>query len=364
MLYRENRRTGDKISIIGLGASSIAESGEKEGISALVKAFENGINYYDLAAGESACFPYYGEAFKGVRDKVLYQVHFGADYASGAYGWTTDLEKVKRSLSWQLESLKTDYIDYGFIHCMDELSDWQSYVEGGVLDYLLDMKKQGVVKHIGMSSHTPHVAEKILDTGLIDMMMFSINPAYDYQKGEFGIGSVDERVKLYQRCEREGVGISVMKIFGGGQLLDEKLSPFKKALTRYQLMQYALYKPGVLTILPGIRGENDLDQVLGFFDSTEEERDYSVIGSFTPSSAEGKCVYCNHCQPCPAGLDIAIINKYYDLAKAGDDLAGDHYNKLHRKASDCISCGHCDRRCPFGVGQSGRMKEIKEYFGA
>ena len=82
----------------------------------------------------------------------------------------------------------------------------------------------------------------------------------------------------------------------------------------------------------------------------------------SPTSS-GVCVYCNHCQPCPAGLDVGLINKYYDLAKAGDDLAKDHYAHLERKASDCITCGHCDSRCPFHVNQSQRMKEIANYFG-
>ena len=80
------------------------------------------------------------------------------------------------------------------------------------------MKKSGVVRHIGLSTHTPELAQKILDTGLIEQLMFSINPAYDYQHGEFAFGSADERMKLYCRCEAEGIGISVMKPYSGGQL--------------------------------------------------------------------------------------------------------------------------------------------------
>ena len=118
----------------------------------------------------------------------------------------------------------------------------------------------------------------------------------------------------------------------------------------------------MLTVLPGIRNKQDMEDILSFLKASEEEKDYSVLGSFTPADTEGKCVYCHHCQPCPAGLDIGLINKYYDLAKAGDTLAAGHYQKLERKASDCIQCGHCDKRCPFHVDQSGRMKEIAAYF--
>ena len=77
---------------------------------------------------------------------------------------------------------------------------------------------------------------------------------------------------------------------------------------------------------------------------------------------EGTCVYCNHCQPCPAGLDVGLIYKYYDLARAGDALAAEHYRNLSLGADACISCGHCDRRCPFHVSQSARMREIASYF--
>ena len=74
-------------------------------------------------------------------------------------------------------------------------------------------------------------------------------------------------------------------------------------------------------------------------------------------------LYCNHCKPCPVGLDIGLINKYYDLSRAGDNLAKDHYKNLEKTAADCIGCGHCNSRCPFKVNQVSRMQEIKKYFG-
>lgn len=347
-----------------MGTSAIAIAEEKEAAKTLERAFVAGINFYDMATSHASCFPIFGKVMGDVRKKILYQIHFGADYTKGAYGWTTDLETVKRSVDWQLGALKTDYIDYGFLHCLDEESDWKQHKEGGILQYLMGLKEQGVVRHIGLSSHTPATAELVLDTGLPDMLMLSINPAYDYECGdEWGKGKVAERMRLYQRCHAEGVGISVMKAFSGGQLLDAKTSPFGRALTAYQCIQYILDKPGVLTVLPGVRNLADLEYLLGFFKAEAKERDYSVISSFAPKSAEGKCVYCNHCQPCPEGLDIALINKYYDLALAGDALAAEHYKSLDKKADDCVNCGHCSQRCPFHVDQPGRMVEINGYFG-
>ena len=118
----------------------------------------------------------------------------------------------------------------------------------------------------------------------------------------------------------------------------------------------------MVTVLPGVRNREDLKRLLGFFSATPEEKDYSILGTFAPQDARGICVYCNHCQPCPAGLDVGLINKYYDLAQAGGALAKDHYANLTKKASDCIGCGHCNKRCPFSVDQVKRMREIAEYF--
>ena len=241
--------------------------------------------------------------------------------------------------------------------------DWKAYQKNDIWEYLLEMKRTGVVRHIGLSSHTPALARKILDTGAVEQLMFSINPAYDYQHGDYARGSASERMELYRRCEAEGIGISVMKPYSGGQLLNADTSPFGQALTQYQCIQYALDKPGVLTVLPGIRNTEDVKLLSDFFKASDEERDYSIIGTFTPKDVTGTCVYCNHCQPCPAGLNVGLINKYYDLAVIGDTLAADHYEKLEKKASDCISCGHCDKRCPFHVVQTDRMKRIAEYFG-
>ena len=363
MKYRTNKRTHDRISEIGMGTAYIVEAPHREAVRTVRHAYECGINYFDLAAADGTAFATFGEALADVRDEVMYQIHFGADYSKGTYGWSLDLETVKRSVERQLRELHTDYIDYGFIHCQDELSDWETYQANGVLDHLRSMKDAGVVRHIGLSSHTPQVIQKILDTGLVDMLMFSVNPAYDYQQGEYAFGGVDERAAVYARCEKDGVGISVMKPFSGGQLLDAKTSPFGVALTPFQCIRYALDKPGVLTVLPGAANAKEIETLLSYYDKTPEELDYSVIGSYSPRDAVGKCAYCNHCKPCPVGLEIGLINKYYDLARVGDALAAEHYRSLEKTAADCVSCGHCDARCPFGVKQSERMREIRAYFG-
>ena len=123
MKYRVNRRTGDRISEIGMGSSYISEAGMEEGVRTVRKAYASGINYFDLAAGDGLAFSIFGAALADVRKDVFYQIHFGADYSAGTYGWSLDPETIRKSVEWMLETLKTDYIDYGFIHCQDEFYD-------------------------------------------------------------------------------------------------------------------------------------------------------------------------------------------------------------------------------------------------
>ncbi|MBE6953981.1 MAG: (4Fe-4S)-binding protein [Ruminococcaceae bacterium] len=365
MEYRQlpHGTAAEKFSVIGLGLGGIGQTPADEIEAIIRKAIDHGINFFDLCTAGATYAPL-GRAIAGKRDKVFLQMHFGAVYnENGEYGWCRDFDTIKKTFLWELETMGTDYADFGFLHCVDEDADFDKLCEIGVLDYLKELKAQGTVRHIGFSSHTPSVANRILDTGLIDMMMFSINPAYDFEKGDdYGIGSVGERFALFRRCAKEGVGISVMKPFFAGQLLSAEHSPFGQALTHVQCLQYALDRPAVLTAVPGVQTMEHLDQVLRFLSATEEETDYSVVGSFTADTISGTCVYCNHCQPCPAGIDIGLANKYYDLALAGDRIAANHYTKLSVKADACLQCGHCDSRSPFGVNQTARMAEIANYF--
>lgn len=364
MEYRTLPHGGEKISVIGLGMGSIHNASDSEIVDTLHAAIDAGVNYLDFVPSKARAFDAYTKALRGKRDQVMLQVHIGADYSSGNYAWTVDPGSAIPEFEARLRLLDTDYADFGFVHCIDQSADFDKMMNGGVWDYVCRRRQEGVIRHIGFSTHNVSIARRFLATGVVDLGMLSLNPMYDFtDESAYGRGSANDRAALYREFEAAGVGISVMKAFAGGQLLNAQASPFRRALSPLQCIQHALDKPGVLTVLPGIRGRNDLQDVLAFLDATPEQRDYSVIGEFAPPEAEGSCVYCNHCQPCPQGILVGLANKYYDLAHLGDQMAAEHYRNLVCHASDCIGCGHCNSRCPFGVDQMSRMREMAAYFG-
>lgn len=204
----------------------------------------------------------------------------------------------------------------------------------------------------------------MLDQNLIDQLMFSINPAYDFESGDYANGSPAQRHEMYRRCEELGVGITVMKPLAGGTLIDEKRTPLSRPLTVGQCVEYALVEqPGVLCVVSGIASQKQGKELLDAYEepAADKELPDHLYDGYTKGVRH--CVCCSHCHPCPAGLNIALINKYYDLARAGDDMAADHYMKLEKHAEDCVQCGHCSSRCPFHTDPMNRMMDIKEYFG-
>ena len=229
MQYRTLPHEGEQISVIGLGMGSIHQAGVEETERTVRAAIDAGVNFLDFVPSEAAAFEGYARALRGQRDKVMLQVHLGADYSNGKYGFTTDFAVTKREFEARLAVLDTDYADFGFIHCIDEDTDFDKVMNGGTWDYACRMKQEGVIRHLGFSTHSVDIARRFLATGAMDLGMFSINPMYDYtSESAYGKGEADDRAALYREFERAGVGISVMKAFAGGRLLDARQSPLAR----------------------------------------------------------------------------------------------------------------------------------------
>ena len=124
-------------------------------------------------------------------------------------------------------------------------------------------------------------------------------------------------------------------------------------MTITQCIHYALTRPGVVSTMIGCQSANQVEEAVGYLNTTEEQRDYMDIISGYRGEFNGKCVYCNHCQPCPVNIDIAMVNKYLDIAALDTSNIPpsiiQHYKTLSASGSDCIACGSCEEKCPFSV---------------
>ena len=176
-----------------------------------------------------------------------------------------------------------------------------------------------------------------------------------------------ERQKLYETCQNSGVGITVMKCFGGGDLLNAELSPAGAALTVNQCIAYALSRPAVSCVLAGAHSLEELKTSFNFENAPESEKDYApALASFPKISWKGHCMYCSHCEPCPKKIDIANVTKFLNLAQANSQIpetVREHYKVLEHHAGECIQCGACETRCPFEVKIRGNMKTAENIFG-
>lgn len=370
MEYRKTR-TGELMSTIGIGASHIHEMSAEEIGRLIDYAVERGVNVFDLAMSYPEPFEKIGKALKGRRDRMNLQLHIGMTFPDGQYVRTQHIADVKKGFEDQLRQLETEYIDVGFIHYVDDPADFEEVIAGGTFDYAKQLRKDGKIRYLGVASHSAEICRRFIETGDVDIIMFSINAAYDLDPvnnipfdgfdtaGYDRLTVSNERAALYRECEKRGIGIEVMKPFGGGILLNPETSPFGKAMSVPQCLQYALDRPAVLTCLLGAGSVSELEDAVGYYSSSKEERDYAFIAGLQHKDMRGVCVYCNHCLPCPSEIDIAAVHKYSDLYLAGDDLAKEHYASLKRNADDCIECGACEKNCPFGVHVIEKMKQTK-----
>ncbi len=381
MEYRNLGKTGIRVSEIGIGCEGFGENDNLMAKQLLDKAEELGINFFDLYGPNPDMRTAVGEALKGRREKFVIQSHLCSVWKNDQYLRTRNLKEVKQGFEKMLEILQVDYVDIGMIHYCDSHDDWKTIVDNGILDYAVDLKKQGKIKSIGLSSHNPLVAIEAIETGMIEVLMFSVNPCYDLQPADEDVEKLwaeeayahqltnmdPDRQRLYEICEEKGVGITVMKAFGGGDLLDEKLSPAGVALTPAQCISYALSRPAVASICCGAKTVEELEKSAAYENTTKEERDYAPVLSTFPSIRwEGHCMYCNHCLPCPSKINIADVTKYYNLTVAQNmvpETVREHYKVLEHHAGECIECGECEKRCPFHVEIRKNMRAAKEVFG-
>ena len=383
MQYRKLGTTGLDVSEIGFGGEWM--DGTAEQALAVVRACqEAGVNILDCWMPDPTRRSNLGDALRELdsRGQWIIQGHLGSTWQDGQYVRTRDLDAVKSAFEDLLQRFHTDYMDLGMIHYVDKVEEFEQIVaDSPFMEYLRGLRACGTVRHVGLSTHNPEVAKLACRHPEIEMILFSVNPAFDMmpasedlddyfgEKGEQSAldGITPERAELYALAEQTGTGMTVMKGYMGGRLFDSAQSPFGVALTPVQCIHYALTRPAVASIMVGFSTPSHVAEAISYEGASAEERDYATVLAGAPRHAYmGQCTYCGHCAPCPKGIDIPTVNKFYDLAVMQDEVPDslrEHYRALDVRADACIACHACEGRCPFGVKVADKMAQAAELFG-
>lgn len=379
MRYRKLGKTGLEVSEIGFGGEWMDKSPEET--RAVVDACERaGINILDCWMADPTRRSNLGDAFEGRRDKWIIQGHLGSVWQNGQYVRLRDFDAVEPAFQDLLDRFHTDYMDIGMIHFVDKEDEYRLIMDGPFMEYVRELKEAGTIRHIGLSTHNPTVAKLAAIEPEIGVIMFSVNPAFDMLPasddindlfGDYADNGLDginrDRAELYALCEQTGTGITVMKPYAGGRLFSADASPFGIALTPLHCLHYALTRPAVASVMAGFSEPRHVADAIAYETAAPSDIDYASVLADAPRNAYfGQCTYCGHCAPCAVGIDIATVNKYYDLAAMQDEVPDslrEHYRTLGATAADCIACGACEQRCPFGVKVARKMAEAAQLFG-
>lgn len=383
MEYRILGRTGIKVSVIGIGGEGFENRSYEESEEIIDCAIKEGINFIDVYNSNPEERSNIGKALsKYPRSSFAVEGHMCSIWDRGQYRRSRDINEVVNAYEDFLARMQLTYVDVGIIHYVDDQKDFDNIFNGEIIKYAKELKSKGIIKSLGMSTHNPDIAFRAVETGLIDVILFSINAAYDmlpatedvdmlFKESTFKNRTYEgidpKRDRLYRTCQNAGVALTVMKGYAAGVLLNDKESPFGKALTPVQCLHYCLTRPAVASVMVGVSSPDQVLAAAAYADASNKEKDYSEVLANTPrSSFSGHCMYCGHCAPCSKKIDIASVNKYLDLAliqKNVPETLKNHYALMEHHAGECIGCGLCMKNCPFGVNIINKMKQAVKIFG-
>lgn len=351
MNYRKLGRTNIDVSEIGLGTEYLNGQPRDTVVSVVHEAVDNGINYIDLLFAFPEYRDNFSAAIRGKRDKLVITGHLGCVEENGQYKKSTNQKVSKKYFEDLLTRLNTEYVDVLMIHNVNS-PRVKELEPGGLIDLALELQQQGKARFIGMSGHLVPSSLKAVKSGKIDVLMFPVNAENDTAEG---------KAELFGECTERNIGLVAMKPFAGGALLETGIKTGRA--TPVKCISYVLSQPGVSCLVAGVRDNGQLRDALKYVNASAEERDFrSIIDSYA-KSLKGSCVYCNHCLPCPSKIDIAMMNRIFDKAQVRvDEQLTDTYKASGSKASDCIQCQACMKRCPYEVNIVDKLKQLSSLF--
>ena len=311
-------KTKIKVNKNGFGALPIQRIEKRDAVYLLQKAFYNGMNYFDTARWYTDSEEKLGAAFSWIRDKLIISTKTGAQTA----------EVFWQELETSLTNLKTDYIDIYQFHNPSFCP--KPGDESGLYDAMLEAKKQGKIRFIGITNHRQTVAREAIASGLYDTLQFP----FCYLANE-------EDVKIVNDAKANDMGFIAMKALSGGLITDSQ------AAYAY-LSQFDHVAP-----IWGIQRENELDEFLSYQENPPLLTDAmkAKIEGDRKELSGNFCRGCGYCMPCPQGIEInncARMSLLLRRSPSASLLSAEGQAKM-KKIEDCIHCDQCKEKCPYGL---------------
>ncbi len=321
--------TGIRVPQNGFGALPIQRVTKEEAVRLVRAAYEGGIRFFDTARAYSDSEEKLGEAFQGMRDKVF--------LATKTHAKTP--EEFWQHLDTSLRLLQTDYIDVYQFHCVNQC--WKPGDGSGMYEAMLEAKKQGKIRHIGVTAHKIRVAFECVESGLYETMQFP-----------FSYLASEEEVRLVRLCKEKQVGFIAMKGLAGGLIHRSEAA-----------MAYIGQIGNVLPIW-GIQRETELKEWLSYMRETpgmtEELSEY--ISRERQELSGEFCRGCGYCMPCPAGIQInqcARMSLMLRRAPSKAWLTPEMQAEM-KKIENCLNCRQCTKKCPYELDTPALLKKNYE----
>lgn len=324
-------KTGITTNKNGFGALPIQRVGDAEAVRLLRKAYDAGITFYDTARFYTDSEHKLGLAFEGMRDRIFIATKTAA----------VTPEDFWKDLETSLTELKTDYLDLYQFHNPSFCP--KPGDESGVYECMLEAKRQGKVRHIGITNHRLYVAREAVESGLYETLQFP-----------FCYLASEEDFDLQRRCERAGMGFIAMKALSGGLITNSAAA-------------YA-FEAQFENVLPiwGVQRESELDEFLSYIENppvmTEELQ--AVIDHDREQLQGEFCRGCGYCMPCPAGIEInncARMSLMIRRAPSQAQLTPEMQQKM-MQIENCLHCGKCKSKCPYHLDTPALLeKNLKDY---
>lgn len=311
-------RTGLVVNKNGFGCLPIQRISREEAAGLLRCAYENGINFFDTARSYTDSEEKVGYALHDVRENIVLATKTPSKTPEGFW----------KDLETSLSLLQTDHIDIYQFHNPDFCPKPGDGT--GLYECMVEAKKQGKIRFIGITNHRLPIAREAVESGLYDTLQFP-----------FSYLASEEDKALVQLCRDKQVGFICMKGLSGG------LITRSDAAYAY-LMQFDNALP-----IWGMQRQRELDEFLQY--QTEEpvlsEEMRTLIEKDRRELAGEFCRGCGYCLPCAAGIDIPTAARMSLLLRRSPSaahLTPEAQEKMMR-IENCVHCGHCTSHCPYGL---------------